>query len=79
MNKYTDCPHCQNIVYNEERGHIESFDQFFISRLVTSLLDRRDDIHIAIDVSKADDPWELMCYHVTWRRNLPNHEEEIDE
>lgn len=76
MSEYTDCPHCQDIVFNEERGHIVTFDQFFMASVVDQLLDRRSDIHIAIDVSETLDYWEDMCYHITWRRNLPKENKE---
>lgn len=79
MSEYTDCELCKNITYNEERGHIVTFDHHFFMTLLSDffdLLDLKEDIHIAIDVSKTDDPWELPCYHVTWRKNLPTEKEE---
>ena len=76
MSEYTDCPSCKDVVYTEERGHIVTFDQFFMTNIVDKLLDRRTDIHITIDVSDTDDPWELPCYHITWRKNLPKEKKD---
>lgn len=70
MSEYTDCPLCKGLIHNEERGHIATFDHIFFKTFINTLLDLRDDIHVAIDVSKPSDPWETPCYHITWRKNL---------
>lgn len=72
MNEYTDCPWCQDLAYKEERGHVVTFDHDLLMKILNNILEKgKDDVHIAIDVSDVDDPWEFDCYHITWRRNLP--------